>query len=69
MIHYKKRTKLLIIGVSKEQKLQVNGVDQIFNKIIDKNVLKLKRDIPCRYKKYRKHQIDKTRKENLRVIL
>lgn len=45
-IHSRKKLTLQIIGRVDEGEFQVNGIDQIFNKIIEENFHKLKKDKP-----------------------
>ena len=44
-----KRPNLCIIGTEKEES-QDNGIDQIFNRIVEENFPKLRKDIPIQIK-------------------
>lgn len=52
---------LPIVGIVKEEESQVNGIHQTFNKIIEENVLKLRKETHIQIEELR-HLIDKTRK-------
>lgn len=50
-----------IVGIGKEEESQVNGIHQTFNKIIEENIPKLRKEIHIQIEELR-HLIDKTRK-------
>lgn len=56
-----KLSNLPIVGIVKEEESQVNGIHQTFNKIIEENVLKLRKETHIQIEELR-HLIDKTRK-------
>jgi hypothetical protein len=53
----------------KNLKLVISGIAQVFNKNIEENFPKLREDHTYKYKKYKEHQVDKTRKESPNDIL
>ena len=52
---------LRIIGLEEGEEAQLEGVKNIFNKIIEENFPNLKKDMPMKYKKHTKQQIDCTK--------
>ena len=56
-----KSPNLPIVGIVKGEESQVNGIHQTFNKIIEENAPKLRKDTHIQIEEHR-HLIDKTRK-------
>lgn len=52
-----KRPNFYIIGIDKGEESHVSGTDQVFNKIIEENVNKLRNDIPIQIQQAHKHQV------------
>ena len=46
-----RRPNLQIIGIDEGEEFQLNGLDQIFNKITEENFSKLKKSIPIQTQK------------------
>lgn len=46
-----KRTNLRIIGIKEGEETQVKGTENIFNKIVEKNVPNLKKEMPIKVQK------------------
>lgn len=46
-----RRPNLHIIGIDEREEFQVNGLDQIFNKITEENFSKLRKNIPIQTQK------------------
>lgn len=64
-----KKASIPIIGIDKGEESQVNGIDQIFKKIIEENFPKLKKDMTSqKQKKHPEHQIKNMRQENCQCI-
>lgn len=60
-VEYNQKTKFSNHRHKKGKKTQVTWVEQIFNKIIEENFLKLRKDILTQMK-HREHQINKINK-------
>ena len=58
-----RRQNLRIIGVDENEDLQLKGLANIFNKIIEENFPNLKKEMPMNIKKPTELQIDWSRKE------
>jgi hypothetical protein len=57
-----RRTNLKIIGIDESEDLQLKGLVNIFNTIIEENFPNLKKEMPMNIQKAYKHQIDWMRK-------
>jgi hypothetical protein len=69
LIDFIKRPNLRIMGIEEGEEVQVKGICNIFNKILTKNFLNLKKELPIQYRKPSGHQIDLTKIEPLHDIL
>lgn len=71
MEHHKKKAQPSIhsIGSDEGEGFQVNSLEQIFNKVIEEDFPKPKKDTLIYIQEAHKYQIEKTRKENTHNIL